>query len=335
MYESPEHEGMYSIGTLSRIVGISTDTLRYYDEIGLLKPAYVSGETGYRYYLDDQAATLVRIMELKRYGFSLGEIKSILEMGQMSLADVYLNRYWVLEDQKAKLQLAIDNLLEKINRKQEDYTMDKKILIVDDAPFMRSMCKEILSKEGYDVVGEARDGLEAVDLCGKLRPDIVLLDIVMPNLDGIEALGKIKERDNDICVIMLSAMSQAWMVTKALMAGANGFIAKPFQSEDLLCKIKGISLQENIYNQAILQKIHDATVDDTRLLTTIEIDIIINSARTLTDLEDVADIITQIGKSPAEQQGYDPSIEQKTEILARLDRLEQGQAKILEMLQAR
>lgn len=334
LQESKENDNIYSIGALSKSVGISTDTLRYYDEIGVLKPSYTCRDKGYRYYTDDQAVTLAQIMELKNYGFSLNEIKKLLKQDEVSWTDAYLNRYWILEMEKAKLQEAIDKLSDKIKKRQEDSFMGKKVLLVDDAPFIRSICKDILSREGYDVVGEACDGLEAVDLYKSVLPDIVLLDIVMPNCDGVDALRKIKEFDENAHVIMLSAMSQARMITETLLLGARDFIAKPFQSEKLLTMIQNSFLPKQDFNKAILQQIYDASINDTYILTQVRVDTIINNARTLTDDSDVASVIASIQKSPAEQHGYDPSIEKKAEIFARLDKLEQGQEEIKSMLRS-
>ncbi len=112
--------------------------------------------------------------------------------------------------------------------------MGKKVLIVDDAAFMRMMIKNILSKNGFEVVGEASNGAEAVELYKKLKPDLVTMDITMPEMDGIEALKKIKEIDPNAKVIMVSAMGQQQLVIEAIQAGAKDFIVKPFQPDRLL-----------------------------------------------------------------------------------------------------
>jgi two-component system chemotaxis response regulator CheY len=110
----------------------------------------------------------------------------------------------------------------------------KKVLIVDDAAFMRMMIKNILTKNGFEVVGEASNGAEAVELYKKLKPDLVTMDITMPEMDGIEALKKIKEIDPNAKVIMVSAMGQQQLVIEAIQAGAKDFIVKPFQPDRLL-----------------------------------------------------------------------------------------------------
>lgn len=115
-----------------------------------------------------------------------------------------------------------------------------RILVVDDAAFMRMMIKDILTKNGYEVVGEAADGQQAVEQYQELKPDLVTLDITMPEMDGITALKKIKEIDPDAKVIMCSAMGQQAMVIDAIQAGAKDFIVKPFQAERVLEAIRKV-----------------------------------------------------------------------------------------------
>ena len=108
------------------------------------------------------------------------------------------------------------------------------MLIVDDASFMRMMIKEILEKNGYEVVGEAENGNVAVEKYKELSPDLVTMDITMPEKDGISALKEIKEVDPDAKVIMCSAMGQQAMVIDAIQAGAKDFIVKPFQADRVI-----------------------------------------------------------------------------------------------------
>ncbi len=112
--------------------------------------------------------------------------------------------------------------------------MSKKVLIVDDAAFMRMMIKDILTKAGYNVVGEAVDGNDAVTKYKELHPDLVTMDITMPDLDGIEALKTIRGDDPNAKIIMCSAMGQQAMVISAIQAGAKDFIVKPFQADKVL-----------------------------------------------------------------------------------------------------
>lgn len=109
-----------------------------------------------------------------------------------------------------------------------------RIMVVDDAAFMRMMLKDILTKGGYEVVGEAENGLRAVDKYKELTPDLVLMDITMPELDGIGAVKQIKGVDPGAKIIMCSAMGQQAMVLESIQAGAKDFIVKPFQADRIL-----------------------------------------------------------------------------------------------------
>ena len=115
-----------------------------------------------------------------------------------------------------------------------------KILIVDDAAFMRMMIKDILTKNGYEVVAEEANGVEAVELYKSHQPDLVTMDITMPEMDGIEAVKQIKAVNPAAKVIMCSAMGQQSMVMDAIKAGANDFIVKPFQADRVLEAVKKI-----------------------------------------------------------------------------------------------
>ncbi|AIG27604.1 response regulator [Brevibacillus sp. 7WMA2] len=116
--------------------------------------------------------------------------------------------------------------------------MSNKVLIVDDAAFMRMMVKEILTKNGFTVVGEASDGAQAVEKYKELGPDLVTMDITMPEMDGITALKEIRKLDPNARVIMCSAMGQQSMVIDAIQAGAKDFIVKPFQADRVIEAIK-------------------------------------------------------------------------------------------------
>lgn len=109
-----------------------------------------------------------------------------------------------------------------------------RVLVVDDAAFMRMMIKDILTKNGYDVVGEAENGLKAVEKYQELRPDLTTMDITMPEMDGITAVKQIKQLDPGAKVIMCSAMGQQAMVIEAIQSGARDFIVKPFQPDRVL-----------------------------------------------------------------------------------------------------
>lgn len=112
--------------------------------------------------------------------------------------------------------------------------MGKKILIVDDAAFMRMMIKNIVVKGGYEVVGEGENGAQGVAKYKELKPDLVTMDITMPEMDGIAAVKEIMKQFPDAKVIMCSAMGQQAMVIDAIQAGAKDFIVKPFQPDRVL-----------------------------------------------------------------------------------------------------
>lgn len=109
----------------------------------------------------------------------------------------------------------------------------KRVLVADDAAFMRLTIKNMLSKNGFEVVGEAENGAQAVQKVGELQPDIVTLDITMPEMTGIEALKEIMKSYPSTNVVMVSALGQEGMVKEAVMLGAKGFVVKPFK-EDII-----------------------------------------------------------------------------------------------------
>lgn len=112
--------------------------------------------------------------------------------------------------------------------------MDKKILVVDDAAFMRMMVKDVLTKNGYTNILEAENGANAVEKYKIEKPDLVVMDITMPVMDGIQALKAIKEFDSNAKVIMCSAMGQEAMVMDAVSSGALDFIVKPFKPDRVI-----------------------------------------------------------------------------------------------------
>ena len=112
--------------------------------------------------------------------------------------------------------------------------MSKRVLIVDDAVVMRMMIKGILSKNGFEVVGEAQNGVEAVDKYKQLMPDLVTMDMVMPEMDGITAVKQIIAGDPNAKIIMCTSMGQQALVVEAIQAGAKDFVVKPFQPSRVL-----------------------------------------------------------------------------------------------------
>lgn len=118
--------------------------------------------------------------------------------------------------------------------------MAERILIVDDAAFMREMLRDLLSEEGYEIVAEAADGDEAVAAYAEHSPDLVMLDIVMPRKSGLEALREIVASDAEATVVMCSALGQESLVMEALDAGAKDFVVKPFKPDRALDVIKKV-----------------------------------------------------------------------------------------------
>ena len=117
------------------------------------------------------------------------------------------------------------------------------VLVVDDAAFMRLAIKNVVEKNGFKVVADAKNGQEAVEKYIEYQPDVVTMDITMPDMTGIEALKKIKEINPDVKVVMISAMGQERMVKEAIINGAKSFIVKPFKEEHIiqtLNKVVGI-----------------------------------------------------------------------------------------------
>ncbi|HEY8485044.1 MAG TPA: response regulator [Longimicrobiales bacterium] len=112
--------------------------------------------------------------------------------------------------------------------------MARTVLICDDAIFMRSMLADVLKQAGFEVAGEAETGAEAVQRYRELRPDLVTMDIVMPDMDGIEAVRQIIKEFPDAKILMCSAMGQQALVVEAIQAGARDFVVKPFQPSRVL-----------------------------------------------------------------------------------------------------
>ncbi len=118
--------------------------------------------------------------------------------------------------------------------------MAKRVLITDDALFMRVTLKNILTKGGYEIAGEATNGLESVELYAQMQPDLVTMDITMPEMDGISAVREIKKQYPQANIIMCTAMGQKSMVMEAVAAGAKDFIVKPFQPEKVIEAVQKI-----------------------------------------------------------------------------------------------
>jgi two-component system chemotaxis response regulator CheY len=122
----------------------------------------------------------------------------------------------------------------------EEIMSDKTILLVDDAAFMRMMLKDILTKNGYNVIGEAENGVKAIEKYKELKPQLTILDITMPEMDGIQAAKGIKAYDGSALIVMCSAMGQQAMVIESIQAGARDFIVKPFQADRVIEAVKKV-----------------------------------------------------------------------------------------------
>ncbi len=121
-----------------------------------------------------------------------------------------------------------------------------RILVADDASFMRQMIREIVELEGFEIVGEASDGVEAIEQYRSLHPDIVTMDIVMPRKSGIDAVRGIIELDSSACVVMCSALGQETLVNEAMRAGARDFIVKPFKPDSVISTLRSVLEKEDI-----------------------------------------------------------------------------------------
>jgi Response regulator containing CheY-like receiver, AAA-type ATPase, and DNA-binding domains len=116
----------------------------------------------------------------------------------------------------------------------EDGTLSNTVLVCDDAVFMRTLLSDILSQSGFEVIGEAETGVQAIERYKQLRPDLVTMDIVMPDMGGIDAVREITKFDSEARILMCSAMGQQALVVEAIQAGAKDFVVKPFQPSRVL-----------------------------------------------------------------------------------------------------
>lgn len=112
------------------------------------------------------------------------------------------------------------------------------VMVVDDSAFMRNMLKNIIAEAGSQVVGEAADGQEAIDKFDQLQPNLVFMDIMMPNLNGVEALKGIITKSKGAKIVMCTSVGQQKVIDEAVEAGASDFVVKPFQKEDIINILK-------------------------------------------------------------------------------------------------
>jgi two-component system, chemotaxis family, chemotaxis protein CheY len=116
----------------------------------------------------------------------------------------------------------------------------QRVLVVDDASFMRMMLKNILVGSGYEVAGEAENGAKAIDQYKNIKPDLVIMDIIMPEMGGIDAVREIVKVNPSAKILMCSSMGQQSLVVEAIQAGAKDFIVKPFQPSNVLEAVKKV-----------------------------------------------------------------------------------------------
>jgi two-component system chemotaxis response regulator CheY len=122
--------------------------------------------------------------------------------------------------------------------------MKNRILIVDDSFYMRTMLKNMLTDAGYEVVGEAANGQQALEMAAETKPDLITLDVILPDNTGLDVLKGIRAEQPDVKVVMCSAVGQEIIVNEALESGATAYIVKPFSEEKVL-EIVGSALQES------------------------------------------------------------------------------------------
>lgn len=230
---------MKSIGEIAKIVQVSVSSLRYYDEIGLLKPIHIDEVSKYRYYSDEQVNQLLRILELKKYGFNLDAIRGLLyETSDENIVSAYKSKVKELNCDMKEINDAKKMLLNRIeNYDIKDNHVSKKILLVDDSSFLKEIIREFLTTNDFRVIGEASNGLEGIAKYKALNPDVVIMDIGMPQLDGISATKEIIQCFPDAKIIMCSAKSEVSNVILSIRNGAMDFIPKPFHQEHVINSI--------------------------------------------------------------------------------------------------
>ncbi len=234
-----KEDNMKSIGEIAKIVELSVSTLRYYDDIALLKPIYTDDKTNYRYYSDEQINQLLRILEFKKYGFSLDAIRGLLhetdnEKIISALKSKVKEMSFDLKDITEVKRLLL-NRIENFDAKSNN--VNTTFLLVDDSRFLKGIVNEILINNDFVVVGQASDGVEGIEKYKELNPDVVIMDIGMPRLDGLLATKEIIADFPDAKILICSAKSESRSVLTSLRNGAIDFIPKPFSQDHLISSI--------------------------------------------------------------------------------------------------
>lgn len=229
---------MYTIGEISKIVRISANALRYYDEIGLFKPIATQNDNQYRYYSDTQVKDIMFIMELKQYGFTLIEIKELMQnKNNQKFKQMLEQKRTELNNEMTRIKcssILLEKRISEIIKEDALKMKGGKILIVDDLELVRMMIKNIIEEYGYTAIGEASNGKEAIAAYEKLKPDLVIMDVTMPIMDGIDAVINITNKYKDAKIIMCSAMSNTRVILESIKAGARDFVSKPLSSLRLM-----------------------------------------------------------------------------------------------------
>ncbi|MDF2938562.1 MAG: response regulator [Paenibacillaceae bacterium] len=219
----------YTIGELAKVVNLSTDAIRYYEEVGLLRPNHVDPVNRYRYYTPEQIGRIMEIVEWKECGLTLEEIGNLLDGADLDKRQkIFQERLADMLDREARLAHSIRLLQSRIAAHKEASAEMKTVLIIDDSAFVRQCIADVLERQGWTVAESVPDGEQGLELYGWQKPDVVVLDIGLPGMDGIQVLKHIRQQDPNAKVVMCSGRGTPEVVQECLDNGAVNFVAKPF-----------------------------------------------------------------------------------------------------------
>jgi CheY-like chemotaxis protein len=219
----------YTIGELAKVVNLSTDAIRYYEEMGLLTPHYVDPVNRYRYYTPEQIGIVTEIMEWKECGLTLEEIGEMLGGADVDKRhNILQERLADLLDRETRLARSIRLLQSRISAHKEGSWEMKTVLIIDDSAFVRQCIADVLERQGWMVAESVPDGEQGLELYRRHKPDVVVLDIGLERMDGIQVLNQIRQLDPNAKVVMCSGRGTPEVVQECLNCGAAEFVAKPF-----------------------------------------------------------------------------------------------------------